>query len=214
MSPSKLEPGRAWTSSQVHSRGLATSPSIFRRQSARSTRGVGPAVSTGNPDSAYWPGGSRLACPAWSGGRRRLNPRDTNPPIVTSSRQPWHGPMGSVQRGSLVAMAELHVRRVFAAPEGTGGNPLGVFLDGPGVAEGRRQEVAADLGFSETVFVDDPAAGVVRIFPPAAELPFAGHPLVGTSWLLARERTAVTVLRPPAGEVPTFLDEDGVTWIR
>jgi predicted PhzF superfamily epimerase YddE/YHI9 len=54
----------------------------------------------------------------------------------------------------------------------------------------------------------------VRIFTPAAELPFAGHPLVGTSWLLARERTAVAVLRPPAGEVPTFLDGDGVTWIR
>jgi predicted PhzF superfamily epimerase YddE/YHI9 len=89
-----------------------------------------------------------------------------------------------------------------------------VFLDGAGVPEGRRQAVAADLGFSETVFVDDPAAGRVRIFTPAAELPFAGHPLVGTSWLLARERTAVPVLRPPAGEVPTFLDGDGVTWIR
>jgi predicted PhzF superfamily epimerase YddE/YHI9 len=111
-------------------------------------------------------------------------------------------------------MAELHVLRVFVAPEGTGGNPLGVFLDGPAVPEGRRQEIAADLGFSETVFVDDPAAGAVRIFTPAAELPFAGHPLVGTSWLLARERTAVDLLRPPAGEVPTFADGDGVTWIR
>jgi predicted PhzF superfamily epimerase YddE/YHI9 len=111
-------------------------------------------------------------------------------------------------------MAELHVLRVFVTPEGTGGNPLGVFLDGTAVPEGRRQAVAADLGFSETVFVDDPAAGAVRIFTPAAELPFAGHPLVGTSWLLARERTAVAVLRPPAGEVPTFTDGDGVTWIR
>jgi predicted PhzF superfamily epimerase YddE/YHI9 len=111
-------------------------------------------------------------------------------------------------------MAELHVLRVFVAPDGTGGNPLGVFLDGAAVPEGRRQAVAADLGFSETVFVDDPAAGRVRIFTPAAELPFAGHPLVGTSWLLARERTAVAVLRPPAGEVPTYLDGDGVTWIR
>jgi predicted PhzF superfamily epimerase YddE/YHI9 len=111
-------------------------------------------------------------------------------------------------------MAELHVLRVFVAPEGTGGNPLGVFLDGTAVPTDRRQAVAADLGFSETVFVDDPAAGAVRIFTPRAELPFAGHPLVGTSWLLARERTAVAVLRPPAGEVPTFLDDDGVTWIR
>ena len=111
-------------------------------------------------------------------------------------------------------MAELHVLRVFVTPEGTGGNPLGVFLDGAAVPEGRRQAIAADLGFSETVFVDDPAAGAVRIFTPAAELPFAGHPLVGTSWLLARERVAVAVLRPPAGEVPTFTDDDGVTWIR
>jgi predicted PhzF superfamily epimerase YddE/YHI9 len=111
-------------------------------------------------------------------------------------------------------MAELHVLRVFVAPEGTGGNPLGVFLDGRAVPDGRRQEIAADLGFSETVYVDDPAAGAVRIFTPAAELPFAGHPLVGTSWLLARERTAVAVLRPPAGEVPTFIDGDGVTWVR
>src|SRR4029453_4885830 len=67
-------------------------------------------------------------------------------------------------------MAELHVLRVFVAPEGTGGNPLGVFLDGAAVPEGRRQAVAADLGFSETVFVDDPRAGRVRIFTPAAEL--------------------------------------------
>jgi predicted PhzF superfamily epimerase YddE/YHI9 len=111
-------------------------------------------------------------------------------------------------------MAELHVLRVFVAPGGTGGNPLGVFLDGAAVPDGRRQAVTADLGFSETVFVDDPASGRVRIFTPAGELPFAGHPLVGTSWLLARERTAVAVLRPPAGEVPTFLDDDGVTWIR
>jgi predicted PhzF superfamily epimerase YddE/YHI9 len=111
-------------------------------------------------------------------------------------------------------MAELHVLRVFVAPDGTGGNPLGVFLNGAAVPEGRRQAIAADLGFSETVFVDEPAAGRVRIFTPAAELPFAGHPLVGTGWLLARERTAVAVLRPPAGEVPTFLDGDGLTWIR
>ena len=73
-------------------------------------------------------------------------------------------------------MAELHVLRVFVAPSGTGGNPLGVFLDGPAVPEERRQAIATDLGFSETVFVDDPPTGAVRIFTPAGELPFAGHP--------------------------------------
>jgi len=111
-------------------------------------------------------------------------------------------------------MADLHVLRVFVARDGSGGNPLGVFLDGAAVPAGRRQGIAADLGFSETVFVLDRPAGQVAIFTPAAELPFAGHPLVGTSWLLAHERAPVPALRPPAGEVPTWVDGGGATWIR
>ena len=99
-------------------------------------------------------------------------------------------------------MAELHVLRVFCAPRGGGGNPLGVFLDGGEVPDAERQEVAADLGFAETVFVDDPVEGRVRIFTPVEELDFAGHPMVGTAWLLAQEREPVPVLRPAAGEVP------------
>lgn len=98
-------------------------------------------------------------------------------------------------------MARLHVLRVFSDGAGAHGNPLGVFLDGAEVPEERRQAVATDLGFSETVFVDDAAAGRCRIFTPGLELPFAGHPSVGTAWLLAREGAAVEVLRPPAGEV-------------
>jgi predicted PhzF superfamily epimerase YddE/YHI9 len=102
----------------------------------------------------------------------------------------------------------LHVLKVFVGEDGKGGNPLGVFLDGRAVPEERRQEVAADLGFSETVFVDDPHRGELRIFTPAAELPFAGHPLVGTAWLLTREGFEVPVLRPPAGEVAHRSDGD------
>lgn len=98
-------------------------------------------------------------------------------------------------------MARLHVLRVFTNEEGEWGNHLGVFLDGGEVPESARQAVAKDLGFSETVFVDDAASGEVRIFTPAVELPFAGHPLVGTGWLLDREATAPPALRPPAGEV-------------
>jgi predicted PhzF superfamily epimerase YddE/YHI9 len=100
----------------------------------------------------------------------------------------------------------LHTLRVFVGPGGTGGNPLGVFLDGGAVPQDRRQAVAADLGFSETVFVD---AGSLQIFTPAVELPFAGHPLVGTAWLLEHPGA----LRPPAGEVPTW-SEGGLTWVR
>ena len=109
-------------------------------------------------------------------------------------------------------MPRLHVLRVFVGDGGAGGNPLGVFLDGAQVAERERQGIAADLGFSETVFVDDPEQGRLRIFTPKEELPFAGHPLVGTAWLLTSEGLDVPTLRPPAGEVPVRV-EDGVTFI-
>jgi predicted PhzF superfamily epimerase YddE/YHI9 len=110
-------------------------------------------------------------------------------------------------------MPELHVLRVFVGDDGHGGNPLGVFLEGHGLPAVAFQAVAADLGFSETVFVSDALRGELRVFTPAAELPFAGHPLVGTSWLLREEATPADVLRPPAGDVATWRDGD-VTWIR
>jgi predicted PhzF superfamily epimerase YddE/YHI9 len=110
-------------------------------------------------------------------------------------------------------MTELHVLRVFVGPDGNGGNPLGVFLDGAAVPADRRPAVAAELGYSETVFVDDRALGAIRIFTPASELPFAGHPTVGTAWLLRETGTPVDVLRPPAGEVGVRHDPDR-TWIR
>ena len=98
-------------------------------------------------------------------------------------------------------MARLHVLRVFCAEDGSGGNPLGVFLGGADVPAERRQAIAYELGFAETVFVDDPARGEIRIFTPEVELPLAGHPLVGTAWLLREERGEPEALRPPAGEV-------------
>jgi predicted PhzF superfamily epimerase YddE/YHI9 len=101
----------------------------------------------------------------------------------------------------------LHVLRVFVNEDGEWGNPLGVFLDGGQVPEAERQGVAAELGFSETVFVEDRDSGRVRIHTPAVELPFAGHPLVGTTWLLGHEGTPLEALRPPAGEVSVRRDE-------
>jgi predicted PhzF superfamily epimerase YddE/YHI9 len=103
-------------------------------------------------------------------------------------------------------MPRVHLLRVFCMEEGTGGNPLAVFLDGSEIAFDRRQGVAADLGLSETVFVDDAERGEMRIFTPAVELDFAGHPTVGTSWLLAEQREPVELLRPPAGEVAVRYD--------
>jgi predicted PhzF superfamily epimerase YddE/YHI9 len=98
-------------------------------------------------------------------------------------------------------VSRLHLLRVFCDDDGSGGNPLAVFLDGGEVPPSARQAVAADLGLSETVFVDDAATGELRIFAPAVEMRFAGHPTVGTAWLLAREVGRVRSLRVPAGEL-------------
>jgi predicted PhzF superfamily epimerase YddE/YHI9 len=94
----------------------------------------------------------------------------------------------------------VHLLRVFCGEGGSGGNPLAVFLDGAEVPPEARQRTATELGLSETVFVDDAARGEIRIFTPAMELDFAGHPVVGAAWLLAEHRTPVETLRPPAGE--------------
>jgi predicted PhzF superfamily epimerase YddE/YHI9 len=94
----------------------------------------------------------------------------------------------------------LHLLRVFCGEGDAGGNPLAVFLDGASVPPEARQRVAAELGLSETVFVDDAARGEIRIFTPAVELDFAGHPAVGAAWLLAEHQTPVETLRVAAGE--------------
>src|SRR5437879_4766493 len=70
-----------------------------------------------------------------------------------------------------------------------GGNPLAVFLDGRGLSDDEMQAIAREMNLSETTFVlpatRPDCAARVRIFTPAAELPFAGHPTVGTAWVLA-----------------------------
>lgn len=70
-----------------------------------------------------------------------------------------------------------------------GGNPLAVFLDGRGLDEGVMQQIAREMNLSETVFLLPPSrpdfAAALRIFTPAREVPFAGHPTIGTAWVLA-----------------------------
>ncbi len=111
-------------------------------------------------------------------------------------------------------MGDIHVDvvRVFADEHGDHGNPLGL-IDGALVAAEHRQAVAKELGFSETVFIDDPATGRIRIFTPASELPFAGHPTVGTAWWLRHQGYDVSSLNPPAGEVNVTYNGD-ITRIR
>lgn len=70
-----------------------------------------------------------------------------------------------------------------------GGNPLAVFPSGEGLSDQEMQAIALEMNLSETTFVLPPAnpdhAARVRIFTPSQELPFAGHPTVGTAWVLA-----------------------------
>jgi trans-2,3-dihydro-3-hydroxyanthranilate isomerase len=73
------------------------------------------------------------------------------------------------------------------------GNPLAVVLDAGGLGDKEMQAIAGEFNLSETVFVEKTAnpvhAGRARIFTPQRELPFAGHPTVGTAVLLGIERT-------------------------
>jgi predicted PhzF superfamily epimerase YddE/YHI9 len=110
-------------------------------------------------------------------------------------------------------MPEIHLVSVFVGQHGAGGNPLAVFLNGMAITPARRLAVTAELGYSETVFVDDLDEGRIAIFVPTSELPFAGHPTVGTSWLLHEIGRSVGTLRVPAGEVPTWRDGQW-TWVR
>jgi trans-2,3-dihydro-3-hydroxyanthranilate isomerase len=96
-----------------------------------------------------------------------------------------------------------------------GGNPLAVVLNGEGLTTTQMQSVAAEFNLSETTFVlppKDPAhTAEVRIFTPKAELPFAGHPNVGTAFVLASRGAPGDKLmfEEKAGLVPLDLLKDG-----
>jgi trans-2,3-dihydro-3-hydroxyanthranilate isomerase len=80
---------------------------------------------------------------------------------------------------------DVFTERVF------GGNPLAVVFGAEGLDEGVMQAIAREINCSETTFVLAPTrpecAARVRIFTPAREVPFAGHPTIGTAWVLATE---------------------------
>ncbi len=94
------------------------------------------------------------------------------------------------------------------------GNPVAVFDDGSGLDDAVMQRVARELNLSETVFVLPPEDGGAdaraRIFTPFVELPFAGHPVLGTAFVLGgRSGEATVVLETGAGAVPVALRRSG-----
>jgi len=93
------------------------------------------------------------------------------------------------------------------------GNQLAVFTDARGIPEEQLQPLAREINFSETVFVY-PAAGDgharIRIFTPALELPFAGHPVLGTAFVLGGPlQLEELLLETGAGVISVRLDRDG-----
>jgi trans-2,3-dihydro-3-hydroxyanthranilate isomerase len=92
------------------------------------------------------------------------------------------------------------------------GNQLGVFTDARDLDELTMQALALELGFSETVFVLPPREGGharIRIFTPRYELAFAGHPTLGTAFVLAAPlQLGVIALETGAGVVPVTLERD------
>ena len=96
---------------------------------------------------------------------------------------------------------DVFTERVF------GGNPLAVVFEAAGLSDALMQAIAREMNCSETTFLLPPTrpdcAARVRIFTPAREVPFAGHPTIGTAWVLATEK-----LLPP--DTRRFNLEEGI----
>jgi trans-2,3-dihydro-3-hydroxyanthranilate isomerase len=97
-----------------------------------------------------------------------------------------------------------------------GGNPLAVVPDARGLTSAQMQAIAAEFNLSETTFVLPPQEAAntaqVRIFTPRAELPFAGHPNIGTAFVLAGATTSAA--RPAAGDTIIFEEKAGLVRIQ
>jgi len=92
------------------------------------------------------------------------------------------------------------------------GNQLAVFTDAREIDDETMQALALEIGFSETTFVLPPEQGGtvrIRIFTPKSELPFAGHPVLGTAWVLASSlQRGIVELETRMGIVPVELERD------
>jgi len=101
------------------------------------------------------------------------------------------------------------------------GNPLAVFTSGQGLETSSMQNIAREMNLSETVFFLPPADGghaKIRIFTPQRELPFAGHPVLGSAWVLGQPMEMEELrLETGAGQIRVSLTREGgllhVAWM-
>lgn len=102
------------------------------------------------------------------------------------------------------------------------GNQLAVFVPDRPISDQEMQQIANEIGFSETSFIlsgKQPDGGYdIRIFTPAVEVPFAGHPTLGTAHVIQThfENNSAQEIRLnlKAGQIPVFADESGLTMIQ
>jgi PhzF family phenazine biosynthesis protein len=125
----------------------------------------------------------------------------TSAPVVAPTLKPARRPATIAVMSSSLAI--LRYTAFTDAPEG--GNPAGVVLDAGALNAERMQEIAAELGYSETAFVlaREDGGYDVRYFSPEAEVPFCGHATIATGVALAeRDGPGVLSFHTQAGEVP------------
>ena len=110
--------------------------------------------------------------------------------------------------------ADVHILRVFADGGSHFGNPVGILTDeNITLTPEMRQSIASRLGYSETVFVDNPVLGIVSLYNPESEVSFAGHALIGASYFLRHTLGhPMLSLQCKAGHIKTY-EEDNITWI-
>ena len=111
-------------------------------------------------------------------------------------------------------VVEVNVVLVFANEEGKFGNPVGIVSDILQVISSeKRQKIIANLGFSESVFIENFTSGKVSIFNPIKEVRFAGHALIGTAYFISHMLSKpISFLECKGGKVQ-FWQEDRLTWI-
>jgi trans-2,3-dihydro-3-hydroxyanthranilate isomerase len=102
------------------------------------------------------------------------------------------------------------------------GNQLAVFRGAGALSDDEMQQIAAEMGFSETTFIlsdEQRNSGFeVRIFTPKEEIPFAGHPTLGTAYIVRNEilrgNTEKAILNLKVGQIPVTFNKDGYCWMK
>lgn len=126
-----------------------------------------------------------------------------------------------IRAGDDVTGLAFYILDVFAEKR-YAGNQLAVFRGGAGLSSNEMQQIAAEMHFSETSFItaEQPSRGGydVRIFTPKEEVPFAGHPTLGTAHIIRNEilqgTAEAVVLNLKVGQIPTSFTADGYCWMK